>query len=965
MSDSTASVSTFNSTNFYKFDTHIPKEFNIPKNDAETIFVIDISGSMSFVIEPVKIALKGLLDKMSPDSNIRLYTFESQGHFIYSGKINDSLYSKINDIRSTGGTNFTSINLMLAADIKKSMFKNINIIYFTDGCDGSSCWQVSTNYGIDEMKISFQNKISRIFSIGFTSYHDAKFIGKLTSSGTHDGLFQYLQTISGLNECIQPILGLLTQSVVNLKINGNSIQQYNFDQDLKIITGSFTHAEKYPILKFHLESGSNVLDFELSPEVTEISLNDKIKISTQNIFDTIRNGVTKLETDKSVIKTMNITIKQAQKDLDVLQGEIRTRGRLERKILMKNLETIYPLIDNYFRLSSQISAGNCSNDVFAQLNSIGYSGQLKAGLQRKLDARAEANADKQQSSDLKKIELLKDVPEIVIGPEFEDMNCFLTCQNPAEAYTEADSICFTFDCGRSPAAVADPTKVVVKKILPSFITSEGFLDAAKMAGAGSLGDFDKNSQACVIQSEGRESISGALPLFINPENWKMAKLNMPPILGLVTTCDPLGYSYSQICAVYFKALHRAKIQMVSDPSEWITNIYQMIHVTCENIIRDYKEINKIKDTFNDFKEPINRTIDVIPCLLTFSTQIMVLINMNEIQTDDPFLNGDFMRFMVEEQHRRYLPNNIDESSIEKQVKKIFQINAEDYYLNDLQNDQMKFDQIMSSKSGNAEEIKYEKYFYEQIGIKFDAFSNDASSQKLELLPVSKNYNTFRIIPTSYSMDEIEFYDFSKIIDIPMPVLSTLEQASILIQNKFQSKNASRRTSIDDGTFHSITNVETAEKYLTHICQKVISNERKQNFDQQHSQQNAASSSSGATLFCMTDNPKVAAGFLHECRTFRDKIGKDIHTQLVERKCPHAIQKMNMLIEGTYHYKDETQDIKLAVQYNKDGSIRTWMPRKSICNKFYKTYQDDYDADFWTNYFKVNPKFGGIIDNESQ
>ena len=968
-----ASVSTYTSTNFYKFNLKIPNGFEIAKNDSEISIVLDISGSMGGVLSDVKTALKAFLQKLSPDSNIRLYTFESNAHFIYDGKINDNLYRKIDAIRSYGGTNFTSINQMLATDISQSKFNNINIIYFTDGCDGSS-WgynnkSSSFNFGISDLKSSFKNKNSRIFSIGFTSSHDAKFIGNLTSSGTQDGLFQYLKDIHGLNSCIDPILGLLSQEVFNFKINGNLIQDYNFDPDIKEVSGSFTHSNKYDKLEFNLESGRNVLDLEAIPEITEIDLNDKIKISTHMIYDTIRNGVSQLEKDKSILKSMNATIKQAQQDLEALQKDIRTCGRLERKIAMKELESIYPLIDNYFRLSSQVAAGNCSNDVFAQLNSMGYSGQLKAGLQRKLDARAEANADKQQNAELKKVQLLKKSPEITISPEFEDMKCFLTFQNTAEAYSEADSLCFTFECGRSPAAVADPTKVDIKKILPSYITSEGFLDAAKMAGAGSMGDFEKNSQACVIHGKGREEISGALPLYINEDNWKMVKLNMPPILGLVATCDPLGYSYSQINALYFKALYQAKVQMENEPSEWISRIYSLIHITCENILKDYKEINKIKETFENFKEPINRTIDIIPCLKVFASQINVLINMNEIHADDLFLNGDFMRFMVEEQHRRMLPNNIDDKNIISLIKEVFNINSEEYYLNDLLNDEAKFEQILNSKSGNSEEIKYDKHFCNQAGIMFNTVSMDDSTNNIKLLPESKNPQSFKILSNSYQMNNIKTFNFTQIFNIPAPEFTILEQAAILIQNMNQSKNATRRSAIEDGSFMSIINVDAAHQYLTSICRKVISDDREQKFNELHAKQNAASSSSGASLFCMTDNLKAAAGFLHECRTFSPNdmpfIGKDIYTMLGNTKCPHAIEKMNMLKEGIYHYKDGTHDVKLVVQYDSDGTKRTWSPRKNICNRFYMNYRDKYpDSTFWMDYFN-DSSFGGIIGNEKQ
>eukprot|EP00912_Choanoflagellata_sp_UC4_P001488 UC4_evm1s937 len=965
-----ATVSTCKARHLYKFDFKFPDNVKFPNSDSSECYIaLDISHSMKHAIGEVKAALKALLQRLPPDSNVRLYTFETFPHFLYAGKINKALFTKVESIRSKGGTDFTSINTMLAEHIKQSKFKNISIIYFTDGRDGRSKCYNPTNFGIYDLQKSYLGKNSRIFSIGFTSSHDAKFIGALTSSGTQVGLFQYLEDIVDIDACIEPILGLLSQAMFNLKINDNLIQHYSLDPDLKSVCGTFVHTDLYSSLNFHIETDCNSFKFEIQPEVTKMGLSDKIKISTEAIYGTIRNGVAQLEKDKNSLKTMNTTIKQAQEDLQALQKEIRTRGRLERKSAMKELEGIHPLIDKYFHLSRQVAAGNCNNDVLAQLNEIGYSGQLKAGLQRKLDARAEVNVNKQHSAELKRLELLKAVPQITTDPIFDDMRCFLTCLNASEAYSEGDSLCFTFDCGRSSAAVADPSKVVIKRILPSFITSEGFLDAAKMAGAGSLGDFDKNSQACVIRGEGREIISGALPLYISIDNWKMAKLNMAPILGLITTCDPLGYSYGQINALYFNALYQAKIQRENEPSDWINRIYKMIHVTCEHILRDYKEIQRVKESFENFKDPINRTIDVIPCLRIFAAQVMTLAGMNEISSSDPFLNGDFMKFMVEEQHRRSLHKNIDHSEVNRLIKNIFKFNAEDYYLNDLRNDQAKFDKTMGSKNEKSEELKYEKYFYEQIGIVPSISSENAIENSFGLLPKSKDYNTYLISSESYDFEPITVFNFTKILGIPQPELSALEHIAIRVQNMFHSKNADRRSAIEDGSFHNIINSDEALEYLTQICRKVIGEERNQKFDLQHTKQNTVSSYSAATLFCMTDNLNVAAGFLHECRTFctddKPSIGKNIYMMLCNQKCPHAIAKMRMLKEGKYHYDDGTHDVTLTVQYDWDGTIRTWSPRKSICNKFYRTYFDECSCDdFWMEFFQ-DSDFGGIIRSKTR
>ena len=92
------------------------------------------------------------------------------------------------------------------------------------------------------------------------------------------------------------------------------------------------------------------------------------------------------------------------------------------------------------------------------------------------------------------------------------------------------------------------------------------------------------------------------------------------------------------------------------------------------------------------------------------------------------------------------------------------------------------------------------------------------------------------------------------------------------------------------------------------------------------------------------------------------IGKDIYTMLGSQDCPHALEKMKMLKSGVYHYKDGVNDVQFTLQYDKDGTRRTWFPRKQICNRFYMKYRDQLSTEDWKEYFN-DSNFGGIIGNE--
>ena len=63
------------------------------------------------------------------------------------------------------------------------------------------------------------------------------------------------------------------------------------------------------------------------------------------------------------------------------------------------------------------------------------------------------------------------------------------------------------------------------------------------------GGFERGTSAQVVVGEGREPITGALPLFINPQHWSMAKLQAKPLLGWMCTLNPLVSCSAAPCSL--------------------------------------------------------------------------------------------------------------------------------------------------------------------------------------------------------------------------------------------------------------------------------------------------------------------------------------------------------------------------------------------------------------------------------
>ena len=128
-------------------------------------------------------------------------------------------------------------------------------------------------------------------------------------------------------------------------------------------------------------------------------------------------------------------------------------------------------------------------------------------------------------------------------------------------------MCLALDVGRSEAAIADPTKIVIKDIIPYFITADSFLDSSIFylkKDEDAHGGFDANNQGQLVVGVGRESITGVLPLYLFEEHWEVARRKNPPIFGQMCTLDVMGYVDSQLFTVPYlvlcKSLEKADIE---------------------------------------------------------------------------------------------------------------------------------------------------------------------------------------------------------------------------------------------------------------------------------------------------------------------------------------------------------------------------------------------------------------------
>lgn len=214
--------------------------------------------------------------------------------------------------------------------------------------------------------------------------------------------------------------------------------------------------------------------------------------------------------------------------------------------------------------------------------------------------------------------------------------CPVSQQNAIECLKAKDCMCIGLEISRSEATINDPSRLVIREVLPSFISLDSFLESSDYnlkCNQDASGGFDYDKQGELAIGAGRESISGVLPLFLFKENWEIAKRKIQPLLGFMCTLDPLGYASNQYFTVPFLVLKKAIESNLEQKTESSAQLLRLVKETCDNMIISN---NALKETILDqtrafVKHAQNRTADVVPSLPILAAQLHSFSNLSEGQ----------------------------------------------------------------------------------------------------------------------------------------------------------------------------------------------------------------------------------------------------------------------------------------------------------------------------------------------
>lgn len=676
---------------------------NEPKKIANGVLTcfLDRSGSMSG--EPFENAKKALSLAISQvfKSFHHIYVIAFDGDvatYQLSGKSVKKAEETINNITIGGGTNFAPCFKFLQRLTGRHSNEDHIIVFLTDGCDmGELRKPAKRNEAISSLKSNLQNKTkSCIFhSIGFSSSHDAAMLTSLSSAGCKNGTFIYVETSQHIQNAVDEVFKVTNRASLNAALTLYDAHENQMDAIpnlLQFESEDDIHYSAAILLPVGLMPASAKLICEGFSYISAIKFEedkwilleerevDNPELSLQYAKD-IHNVITgRICHDVSELP-LKMTSKEHLKNLRVQYEELSNaihKRILPRLCKQKEAKTL--LIDSLSLIKrfhtdvlvDALRTGGFENEKFAQLANIAYRGVRNRKTQNLLGKRAAQNVDRMDNLD----EQIDSVVQTVnfSSDLFSDVGeygqCMFSNMDYKEALQNGDCMCLGIEIQRPEAAIADPSRIIVKRISTTLITAESLLNAvlyglrpeATVNATDIHGGFELGESGTVITGQSREIINGGLPLFINEDHWKVARLRQRPLYGWMATLDVLGFSSEQVITIPFLVLK--KVRRSSSGSEFHRRVENWVMQTCIRIFEESHTLherlfgnegkNRKSEHLRYLQDPEARLPNSVPSNEVFCLYIHVAavlpINPLRLTEEETSLLGKYI--IVEEWRRR-------------------------------------------------------------------------------------------------------------------------------------------------------------------------------------------------------------------------------------------------------------------------------------------------------------------------
>jgi len=744
---------------------NLQSNLSVKAKDKYTLIVLDVSGSMSgSKIDTCKkaiIELAQMLYASSDNPKMDIIIFNNSPELLkVEGKSLSHTIDIINKIYAGGGTYFIPVFDMIQNILKeKSSIKELAVLFLSDGQAESLSF---LKPHIEKMKDFTSKNLSsaELHSLGFGSDHDARLLEELTRAMPTQGSFQYIKESSEITPSIEAISGYLTEkrltAYIQWKEGEKTVEKritFETHKDKELAPGMVSCWEGIACLNLTQEEFEKIKDtikLIIKHENTEIGIETEFvfrkpegkAIEMRQNFLFINESLKRLS-DALIEDFKSKKVEEIKDQLAGLRQMLNETVReifkvkiADRKYLMETCNDLNEYMDKINDLIRESANKALSNDQIATINAMAYRQVTKKKNLKVLDKRLVQNVDLLNEVYQKTQEISEKVNEEELTQKYKDLieqvgSCSLNLYNMAEALKAGDCLCLTFDIGRPEVAIADASRVIIKKIYPTVICATAFLDSVKYSmnlNPLQSGGFEPKLQGSIVKGASNESITAAMPLYLCPEHWESASQFMKPILGWDVTLDPLGYDYNQVRTVPFLILSRALIELSENPnSEFHQRITRWILDTCIQIIKDENKGNNnssslattVKEIWSKYLEDGTvREVEKVQSNSVFLAHVICLQEMGILEKDDKAVFMKKLGYMIEEEMRRRQDKakTWTASQAKKVCKKLLNIDFDAYVDNLCKEDQLDkaLEEAKENKPKSEETFEQKAAKYENI-----------------------------------------------------------------------------------------------------------------------------------------------------------------------------------------------------------------------------------------------------------
>ena len=345
----------------------------------------------------------------------------------------------------------------------------------------------------------------------------------------------------------------------------------------------------------------------------------------------------------------------------------------------------------------------------------------------------------------------------------------------------------------------------IGKITSMFMSVTDFIGNAKEYFSHNRMDYGNLNDAEIVKDGIIGSANAILPIYIHKMHWKIAKLYLKPILGMIQSHSPFSYVKAHENIYYSVFAHMTKLLFNSD-KEFLNNKFVQVYFsffrTCAEICFENGYHFGIKNLMNMYmNNNINRiSKSYLDYDKLFAQTLTTGYNITNIET--------FLQYLLEERIRLCV-------KYKKYDNNYFNVLIE--MLDDEEKLDAEFDSIINSvcdiinydMQAFAAFYKINKIFREMISM--------TSTYGQFIKRLDKNYGILEhdltefviknIVPTN---NNISFEDFYNIIQVPYNKNVII---MYILQGIYNVKNKNMRKHINDGIYVDILNTEITNDYI--------------------------------------------------------------------------------------------------------------------------------------------------------